>query len=89
MSPCGKSANGFHEFEDFDFEAVCQFHNVEQAYVAFAALDAAHVIPVQVSQFRELLLREPSSQPKLTNALSEDGSRVGPFHPAIFEGRLR
>lgn len=43
-----KSANGFDELEDSDVETVRQPHDIEQANVSFAALDAADVIAMQV-----------------------------------------
>ena len=43
-----KSAHGFDELEDFDIETARQLHDIEQTYVAFTALDAANIIPMQV-----------------------------------------
>jgi hypothetical protein len=42
-----KSANGFDKLGDSDVETVRQPYDVEQTYVSFTALYAAHVIPMQ------------------------------------------
>jgi hypothetical protein len=62
---------------------VSQRHDVQQCDVALAAFDAAHIIAMEIRQLRKLFLREPTLQPKLTEASAEHGSRVGISHPAI------
>lgn len=47
----------FDELDRFDTQAVRQLHNVDEADVAFPALYTSHIIPVQVSELCQLLLR--------------------------------
>jgi hypothetical protein len=51
---------------------VCQFHNVEQSDVSLAALDPADVVPMQLCQLRELLLRELAFYSQLADTSSEN-----------------
>lgn len=52
----GLSANWFDEFDRSDVQAVRQLHDVNQADVSLPTFDPAHIVAVQVGQFRELLL---------------------------------
>jgi hypothetical protein len=60
-----------------------ELDDVQETDVPFAALDPTDVVPMQLSQFGELLLRQVAFQSQLADALSENDSRVGIRHPAI------
>ena len=45
-----------HQIRRFHAQSVRQFDDVEQADVAFAALDSADVVAMQVGQLRQALL---------------------------------
>jgi hypothetical protein len=62
---------------------VRQLHDIKQADVPLPALDPAYIIPMKLSELRELFLRQVSLQSQLADALSEDDSRVGMRHLAI------
>ena len=62
---------------------MCQFHDVDQTDVSFAALYPAHVVPVYIRQLSELFLRELALQPKLAKTPAEYDSGVEVWHSAI------
>ncbi len=70
------SGDPFEELSRLHFEGVGQFHDVEQPDVAFTALDSAHVVPMEIGQLGQLLLREASFEPKLAHALTKQSPRV-------------
>jgi hypothetical protein len=77
------SGDGFEELRGSYFECTGQCDDVQQGDVTLAALDAAHVIPMEISQLRQLLLRESALQSKLSDAPSEHDSRIGVSHSCM------
>jgi hypothetical protein len=59
---------------------MCQFDDVEQRNIPFAALDAANVVSVQTSEFGELLLGKSELQPQFADTIAKENSRVTPSH---------
>ncbi len=54
--PRRESADRFNELCRSDAQAVRQLHDVEQADIPLASLHPAHVVAMQVGQFRQFLL---------------------------------
>jgi hypothetical protein len=77
------SGNRFNELGRPYFESVSQCDDVQQGDVSLTTLDSADVVPMQVRQLRQLLLRKSALQSKLADAPSEGDSGVGVSHPAI------
>jgi len=76
-------AQTVYEFGHGDIQAAREFDNVEQAHVTLSALDPANVVAVQVSQLRQLFLRQMALLPKLADTLSEHDTWIGAWHAAI------
>jgi hypothetical protein len=65
------------------FKRASQCNDVQQCHIPLAAFDAAYIVPMEISEFCQLFLRESTLQPQLTDALAEYRSRIGVSHPAI------
>lgn len=48
-----------------------ELNNVQQSYIALTALDSADIVPMQVSQFSELLLGEAALQAQFAEPFTE------------------
>lgn len=48
-----------------------ELNNIQQSYIALTALDSAHIIPMQVSQFRQLLLGEAAFEAQSAESFTE------------------
>ena len=59
--------------------------NINQAHVPLAALDSTYICPVEVSPFRQGLLRKPHRKPPLPDGLAELNTRIR-GHALIFTG---
>jgi len=71
------------EFREGNAEGLNQAAQSGDPDVPLAPLDAAHVVPVQIGTFRQLLLRDLHLLPKLANPLA-DRSRKVASHGAMF-----
>ncbi len=56
---------------------MCDFHYVQQRYVALPSLDAANVGPVQLGPLGKLLLRKREPLPRLPHSLAEYDAGIG------------
>ena len=75
-----RSRDRFHQLHGLDTKCVSKLHDIEQADIAFAALDSPNIISVQVRQFCETLLRKSALHPQFTDAFAEQYARVWSSH---------
>lgn len=72
-----------YKSRDPDVQPASQFNDIDEANVTLPALHTTYVVAVQISQFRQFLLRQMALLPKLSDAPSESDSRVGASHAVI------
>lgn len=83
MLPPADSRDSVKEVHRLHAQRMRQFDNVQQGDIAFPALDAAHIVPVEFGKLSETLLRESTLLPQLADTLAEDCSRIGTSHPMV------
>jgi hypothetical protein len=66
--PILRSRYGFQQLPWLDPERMGQLHDVQQSDIAFAALQAADGVAVEVRQLGEPFLREPAFVPQFAAA---------------------
>ncbi len=84
-APVRRLGQRFEKFGGLYPECVCQRNDVYDRDITLASFDSAHVIPMQVREFSQLLLREAALQAQFAHLLSERSSGVAAWHAAIFE----
>lgn len=77
------SDNWLQKFSRLYLQSVSQRHDVQKTDVTLAPLDPAYVIPMQVGQFRQLLLRQTEFEPERTNSLAKQCTGVLGSHIRI------
>lgn len=66
-----KSRDRLHQLHGFHTKCMSKSDDVEQANVAFAALDSPDIVSVQVRQLCEALLRKAALHPQFADALAK------------------
>jgi hypothetical protein len=79
------SVERFQQFGGFDVQRASQGNDIQESDVAFAAFDPAHVVAMQVRQFRQSLLGEAPFGSEPAQVYPEHGSGIGGSHPAMIE----
>ena len=77
---CIRSTNGLHQFCRLHSQRARQGDDVDQADVAFAALNAPNVVAMQIGKFCETLLREAAFDPQLADVPSEGHAWIDGSH---------
>ena len=52
----GVLPDSFEQLGRFDFESMGQLYDVQDSDVTFSSLDAAHVVSMEIGQFRQFFL---------------------------------
>jgi hypothetical protein len=65
-----------------------QLHDIEQANVPFPALYPAHIVPMQLGQLGELLLRDLAFLSQLADAPSEYDSLASDTFEQVWQALL-
>ena len=68
MAESGASRDRVNQLGRFHSKGVSEFYDIDEAYISLAAFDSAHIIPMQIGQLSQLLLRKFAcfSQPSET-----------------------
>jgi hypothetical protein len=83
-APCNLG-DGFEELRGLHFECPRQGDDVQECDVTLAALDAAHVVPMETGELRQFLLGKAPFEAQYANSVPKQSASIIGSHPVIIE----